>query len=97
MAPHAPRGDVIAATKAARQAEADQIFTFGGGDITDTAKVMALCLANDIHTLKLMGCAALCCRPGMAVPVSQYPLCMEIKSRTSTDHTRDGRDPSKTM
>ena len=54
MVPHAPRGDVIAATMAARQAEAEQIFTFGGGYIRDAAKAMALCLTNDIHTLEQM-------------------------------------------
>jgi len=49
MAPHTPRGDVIAATAAAREANADLIVTFGGGSITDGAKAVALCLANDIR------------------------------------------------
>jgi maleylacetate reductase len=49
MAAHTPRGDVIAATKAARGAKADLIVTFGGGSITDGAKAVALCLANDIE------------------------------------------------
>ncbi|MDA1310842.1 MAG: iron-containing alcohol dehydrogenase [Proteobacteria bacterium] len=49
MAPHTPRGDVIAATAAARDAKADLIVTFGGGSITDAAKAVALCLANDIR------------------------------------------------
>ena len=49
MAPHTPRGDVIAATAAAREAKADLIVTFGGGSITDGAKAVALCLANDIR------------------------------------------------
>jgi maleylacetate reductase len=48
MAAHTPRADVIAATKAAREAKADLIVTFGGGSITDGAKAVALCLANDI-------------------------------------------------
>ncbi|MGY9057568.1 MAG: iron-containing alcohol dehydrogenase [Alphaproteobacteria bacterium] len=50
MAPHTPRGDVIAATAAAREAKADLIVTFGGGSITDAAKAISLCLANDITT-----------------------------------------------
>jgi maleylacetate reductase len=54
MAPHTPRGDVIAATKAAREAKADLIVTFGGGSITDAAKAVALCLANDIDTPEQM-------------------------------------------
>ena len=48
MPPHTPRRDVIAATSAARQAGTDLIVTFGGGSITDGAKAVALCLANDI-------------------------------------------------
>ena len=48
MTPHTPRSDVIAATEAAREAKADLIVTFGGGSITDGAKAVALCLANDI-------------------------------------------------
>ena len=48
MGAHTPRADVIAATKAAREAKADLIVTFGGGSITDGAKAVALCLANDI-------------------------------------------------
>ena len=54
MAPHTPRADVIAATKAAREAKADQIVTFGGGSITDGAKAVALCLSNDIDTPEAM-------------------------------------------
>jgi maleylacetate reductase len=54
MAPHTPRADVIAATSAAREAKADLIVTFGGGSITDGAKAVALCLANDIETPEQM-------------------------------------------
>ena len=49
MSPHTPRSDVIAAADAAREAGADLIVTFGGGSITDGAKAVALCLANDIR------------------------------------------------
>ena len=49
MAPHTPRRDVLAAADAAREAGADLIVTFGGGSITDGAKAVALCLANDIR------------------------------------------------
>ena len=48
MSPHTPRGDVIAATRMAREAQADLIVTVGGGSITDGAKAVLLCLANDI-------------------------------------------------
>jgi len=50
MAPHTPRGDVIKAAAMAREANADLIVTFGGGSLTDGAKAVSLCLANDITT-----------------------------------------------
>jgi maleylacetate reductase len=50
MPPHTPRSVVIEATAAARLAQADLIVTVGGGSITDGAKAVQLCLANDIHS-----------------------------------------------
>jgi maleylacetate reductase len=50
MAPHTPRASVIEATEAARAAQADLIVTFGGGAITDGAKAVRMCLANDIRS-----------------------------------------------
>jgi maleylacetate reductase len=41
---------VIAAAEQARAAGADLIATIGGGSITDGAKAVQLCLANDIRT-----------------------------------------------
>jgi maleylacetate reductase len=41
---------VIAAAEKAREAHADLIVTLGGGSITDGAKAVQLCLANDIRT-----------------------------------------------
>jgi alcohol dehydrogenase class IV len=48
MPPHTPRAAVIEATRQARAAEADLIVTIGGGSITDAAKAVRLCLANDV-------------------------------------------------
>lgn len=48
MPPHTPREAVMAATAQARAAHADVIATIGGGSITDGAKAVQLCLANDI-------------------------------------------------
>jgi maleylacetate reductase len=48
MPPHTPRQAVIAATEQARAVKADLIITVGGGSITDGAKAVQLCLANDI-------------------------------------------------
>ena len=50
MPPHTPRRAVIAAAEQAREAGADLIVTIGGGSVTDGAKAVQLCLANDIRT-----------------------------------------------
>jgi maleylacetate reductase len=52
MPPHTPRAAVIAAANEARAANADLIVTVGGGSITDGAKAVQLCLANDISTVE---------------------------------------------
>jgi maleylacetate reductase len=49
MPPHTPRAAVIAASEQARAADADIIVTVGGGSITDGAKAVQLCLANNIR------------------------------------------------
>ena len=54
MRPHTPRGDVIKAAAMARDAKADLIVTFGGGSLTDGAKAVSLCLANDITSAEGM-------------------------------------------
>jgi len=54
MPAHTPRAAVIAATGQAREARADLIVTLGGGSITDGAKAVQLCLANDIRTPEAM-------------------------------------------
>jgi len=51
MPPHTPREAVIAAALQAHSANADLIVTVGGGSITDGAKAVQLCLANDIRTV----------------------------------------------
>ena len=50
MPPHTPREAVVAAAGQARDAGADLIVTVGGGSITDGAKAVQLCLANDVRT-----------------------------------------------
>src|SRR5580704_2628603 len=50
MPQHTPREAVIAAAEQARAANADLIVTVGGGSITDGAKAVQLCLANDVRT-----------------------------------------------
>jgi maleylacetate reductase len=51
MPPHTPRAAVIAASEQARAANADLIVTIGGGSITDGAKAVQLCLANNVRTV----------------------------------------------
>jgi len=45
---HTPRADVVEAANAAREADADLLLTLGGGSITDAAKMVGLCLGNDV-------------------------------------------------
>ena len=53
MPPHTPREAVIAAADQARAANADLIVTVGGGSITDGAKAVQICLANDISSVEI--------------------------------------------
>src|SRR5712692_10782506 len=50
MPPHTPRHAVVEATAMARDAGADLIVTVGGGSLTDGAKAVQLCLANDVRS-----------------------------------------------
>ncbi len=45
---HTPRADVVAAANEARAAKADLLVTLGGGSVTDAAKMVGLCLGNDV-------------------------------------------------
>src|SRR5947207_73465 len=52
MPAHTPRSAVIAAANQARAAKADLIVTVGGGSITDGAKAVQLCLANEVSDVE---------------------------------------------
>ena len=45
---HTPRVDVVAAANEARAAKADLLVTAGGGSVTDAAKMVGLCLGNEV-------------------------------------------------
>ncbi|HTV44949.1 MAG TPA: iron-containing alcohol dehydrogenase [Stellaceae bacterium] len=45
---HTPRDDVVAAANMARQGGADLLVTLGGGSVTDAAKMVGLCLGNEV-------------------------------------------------
>lgn len=51
MPAHSPRSAIVAAANQAREGKADLIVTLGGGSITDGAKAVQLCLANDVSTV----------------------------------------------
>jgi maleylacetate reductase len=48
IAAHTPRTDVVAAANEARKAGADLLVTIGGGSVTDAAKMVGLCVGNDV-------------------------------------------------
>jgi alcohol dehydrogenase class IV len=52
---HTPRVDVVAAANEARAAKADLIVTVGGGSVTDAAKMVGLCLGNDVSSPEQLG------------------------------------------
>jgi alcohol dehydrogenase class IV len=52
--PHTPRRAVIEAAAMARAAGADLIVTVGGGSVTDAAKAVQLCLANDVASAEAL-------------------------------------------
>jgi maleylacetate reductase len=68
MPPHTPREAVIAAAEEARAANADLIVTVGGGSITDGAKAVQLCLANNVRTVE--GIDTIRTRKGVVPPIN---------------------------
>jgi maleylacetate reductase len=80
MPPHTPREAVIAAAEQARAAGADLIVTVGGGSITDGAKAVQLCLANNVRTID--GIDAIRTRKGV-VPPMQPPSVRQISVPTT--------------
>jgi maleylacetate reductase len=45
---HTPRTDVVEAANTARGTGADLLVTLGGGSVTDAAKMVGLCLSNEV-------------------------------------------------
>ena len=80
MPAHTPREAVIAATNAAREADADLIVTVGGGSITDGAKAVQLCLANGIDSTD--GIERIRVRKGVA-PEMNAPTVRQISVPTT--------------
>jgi maleylacetate reductase len=80
MPPHTPREAVIAAAEQARAADADLIVTVGGGSITDGAKAVQLCLANNVRTVE--GIDAIRASKGVAPPM-QAPTVRQISVPTT--------------
>jgi len=80
MPPHTPRSAVIAAADQARAAKADLIVTVGGGSITDGAKAVQLCLANDIRTVE--GIDKIRAHKGVPPPM-KAPVVRQISAPTT--------------
>jgi maleylacetate reductase len=85
MPPHTPRRAVIEAAAAAREAGADLIATVGGGSVTDGAKAVQLCLANDIRTTEAFDDYRPVTGPGGALgpPASTPPAVRQITVPTT--------------
>ena len=81
MPAHTPRSAVIAAANQARAAEADLIVTVGGGSITDGAKAVQLCLANDVSDVQ--GIDRLRAGAGGASPPLKAPVVRQISAPTT--------------
>jgi maleylacetate reductase len=80
MPPHTPREAVIAATEQARSADADLIVTVGGGSITDGAKAVQLCLANNVRNVD--GIDTIRAVKGVAPPMNA-PMVRQISVPTT--------------
>jgi maleylacetate reductase len=80
MPQHTPREAVIASTELARAANADLIVTVGGGSITDGAKAVQLCLANDVRSIE--GIDAIRAVKGVA-PAMNAPAVRQISVPTT--------------
>jgi maleylacetate reductase len=85
MPPHTPRAAVIRATEAARTADADLIVSIGGGSITDGAKAVQMCLANDIRSAAAIDSLRPLQGPGGGIepPVMQAPTIRQISIPTT--------------
>ena len=77
MPAHSPRAAVLDATRQARAAGVDLIVTVGGGSLTDAAKAVRLCLANDIDSIEAMDAL----RPGG--PPSRAPAVRQVSVPTT--------------
>jgi maleylacetate reductase len=85
MAPHTPRKALIEATETARSAGADLIVTIGGGSVTDAAKAVQLCLANDIRSADALDALRAVKAPDgtMGPPPCNAPLVRQISVPTT--------------
>ncbi|MFV3073541.1 iron-containing alcohol dehydrogenase [Niveispirillum fermenti] len=50
--PHAPKADIVIATRAARDAGADMVVAVGGGSVIDAAKILILALRHGVDDLE---------------------------------------------
>jgi maleylacetate reductase len=83
--PHTPRKAVIEAVEMARSVGADLIVTVGGGSVTDAAKAVQLCLANDVRSADALDALRLAKAPDgtMGPPPCKAPTVRQISVPTT--------------
>ncbi|MDR3532936.1 MAG: iron-containing alcohol dehydrogenase [Rhodopila sp.] len=82
---HTPRVDVVAAANEARAAKADLLLTVGGGSVTDAAKMVGLCLGNDISAPEQLDTLRAIVRPDGKTerPVTKPPAVRSVDVPTT--------------
>jgi maleylacetate reductase len=82
---HTPRDTVIEVAREARAAQADLIVTFGGGSVTDTGKMVQICLRHNVTRFEDMDAYAVVVKPDgtMTVPSFDGPVVRQIAIPTT--------------
>ncbi|QBJ96887.1 maleylacetate reductase [Rhodococcus sp. ABRD24] len=70
--PHVPREDVIAATRAAADAEPDMLLCVGGGSATDLSKILAVTLEHGVREASQMDAYHLQVNPDTSVTAPSF-------------------------
>lgn len=52
--PHAPKADIVTATRAARRAGADMVVGIGGGSVIDAAKILVMALRHNVDSVETL-------------------------------------------
>lgn len=82
---HTPRDTVIEVAREARALGTDLIVTFGGGSVTDTGKMVQICLRHNVTQFEDMDAYAVVVKPDgkMTVPAFDGPVVRQIAIPTT--------------